>query len=230
MKKIKVFGYTIALLFFPYLTAQNRSFVSLACNFVTIGGPNTYIHTTSFFSSPYVGAGANFEYSRRIIPTAFNGMDIVDTLKKQHKIRWFTQAGVRINFTRYGIQATSKIPFDQDFSCSTRRYSINISQTECLNLSKSIFISLSIIEGFSISSVSGDTIVSKKYGLINENGNMNLRSFSFDISGCVSFKIALKLYLGIGYTQGLINVIKKSKIQYPVSREFYPFIRLAKTF
>ncbi len=232
MVKFRILGFMILNSYISFGAAQERNSISLGSNFVTIGGPNSYFHTPSFTSSPYVDAGITAEYAKRLFLKSETSAVSGDTFKnkKINTQRWFTEIGVRINYTRYGITATTKIPFDQDFICSTKRLSINLVQAVNFNLSKSVIINISLLEGFAFSEVTGDTLVSRKYGLIDEQGNSNLRSFSLDINGSLSFIIIPKLYFNIGYTNGLLNIIKMGESNYPVSKEFYPYLRITKTF
>jgi hypothetical protein len=95
-------------------------------------------------------------------------------------------------------------------------------------VTKSVIASLFVLEGFRISSLNGDSLVTNIYGLRNNDKELNIRNFSVDVGIDLSFKIVPKFYFSMGYVNGLINIVQNEPRKYPVLREFYPYLKVTK--
>ena len=200
-----------------------KNYLSIGSNFATVGNNTAYINSGSISTTPYVGAGLTLDYSR-LTNVKFNSLDSIIPFRN----RWFLGIGTRINYMRYGMDASYLFPFRADYTCQIKNIQFNLKQDLSFHVSKSVITTLFVLEGFRISSINGDSLVMNIYGLRNNDKELNIRNFSVDVGIDLSFNIVPKFYFSMGYVNGLINIVRNEPRKYPVLREFYPCLKLTK--
>jgi len=200
-----------------------KNFIRIGSNFATVGNNTAYINSPFVLINPYVGAGLTVDYSR-LTNVKFNSLDSIIPFRN----RWFFGIGTRINYMRYGMDARYLFPVRADYTCQIKNIQFNLKQDLSFHVTKSVIASLFVLEGFRISSLNGDSLVTNIYGLRNNDKELNIRNFSVDVGIDLSFKIVPKFYFSMGYVNGLINIVQNEPRKYPVLREFYPYLKVTK--
>lgn len=204
--------------------AQWNYALSLGTHFTSAGSNRNLYSTRTSYASPYVGTGGVADY------TKFYHVHRDSTHKVNLRRKVFYGLGGCVDFTRYGFLGTYLFPSRMDYECKIRHLTVGTKQHLFLSHSKYVILDLNLTESYKFNIIQGDSQLIYQYDFKTSSGRRNIRNVDVGLGSSLYFYMNEKTYFNIGFSNGLIPLVKHHTQPYQVMREFYFHMNLMRVF